>query len=59
MGRLGVGVFDTPTLHGLFQLLPPYDGDCLTKPVGRSTFAAQVVLVRYPRQIPSPKLPGS
>ena len=56
---LGVGVFDTPTLHGLFELLPPYDGDCLTKPVARSTFAAQVVLVRYPPQIPSPKLPGS
>jgi hypothetical protein len=49
-----LGVFDTPTLHGTIQLPPPYDGDCVTKPVTRSTFVAEVVLVRYPREIPPP-----
>ena len=53
----GVGVIDTSTLHGTFQLPPPYDGDCLTKPLGRSTFVAQVTLVRNPREFP-PSLPG-
>ena len=55
---VGAGVFETPTLHGAFQVPPPYQGDCITKPVGRATFVAQVVLVRYPRQAPNPKLPG-
>jgi hypothetical protein len=50
----GAGLFDTPTLHGTFQLPPPYDGDCLTKPLSRATFVAQVALVRYPREIPPP-----
>jgi hypothetical protein len=50
----GLGVFETPTLHGTFQLPPPYDGDCVTKPVSRATFVAQVSLVRYPREIPPP-----
>jgi hypothetical protein len=50
----GLGVFETPTLHGSFQLPPPYDGDCLTKPLRRATFVAQVTLVRYPREIPPP-----
>jgi hypothetical protein len=53
----GAGVFDTPTLHGTFQLPPPYDGDCLTKPLSRATFVAQVMLYRYPREFPPP-LPG-
>jgi hypothetical protein len=48
----GVGVLDTPSLHGLFQLPPPYDGDCVTKPVSRATFVAQLVLHRNPRQFP-------
>jgi hypothetical protein len=52
------GAIDTPTLHGLFQLPPPYDGDCVTKPVARSTFVAQVVLVRYPREAPTPPHPN-
>jgi hypothetical protein len=54
----GVGVINTPTLHGLFQLPPPYDGDCLTKPVGRSAFVAQVVLYRYGQDLPNPGPPG-
>ena len=54
----GIGSFNTPTLHGSFQLPPPYDGDCLTKPVSRVTFVAEVLLLRYPRQLPNPKPPG-
>lgn len=50
----GAGVLNTPTLHGLFQLPPPYDGDCVTAPVGETTFVAQVVLYRYPREVPVP-----
>ena len=52
----GAGLFDTPTLHGTFQLPPPYDGDCLTKPVTRAAFVAQVMLYRHPREYP-PSLP--
>ena len=54
----GVGVIDTPTLHGTFQVLPPYDGDCVTKPLKRATFVAQVVLYRYPREFPPGAPPG-
>lgn len=50
----GAGLVETPTLHGTFQVLPPYDGDCVTKPVSRATFVAEVGLVRYARQIPPP-----
>lgn len=50
----GGGVINTPTLHGLVQLPPPYGGDCATKPEGRATFVAEAVLYRYPRQIPPP-----
>jgi hypothetical protein len=54
----GAGVIDTPSLHGIFQLPPPYDGDCLTKPVSRATFVGQLVLYRNPRQFP-PGAPGA
>ena len=54
----GAGVFDTPSLHGSFQLPPPYDGDCVTKPLSRATFVAQVILYRNPRQFP-PGAPGA
>jgi len=50
----GAGLFATPTLHGPFEIAPPYDGDCVTKPVSRATFAAEVVLYRYPRGTPKP-----
>jgi hypothetical protein len=53
----GAGVLDTPTLHGAFQILPPYEGDCVMKPLTRARFVAQVVLYRNPRQFPPP-LPG-
>jgi len=37
----GVGELTTPTLRAALQLAPPYEGNCLTKPVTRATFAAQ------------------
>ena len=37
----GAGEFSTPSLRGAIQLLPPYDGDCVTKPITRATFLAQ------------------
>lgn len=54
----GAGVFNTPTLNGTFQVPPPYDGDCVTKPLRRATFVAQVVLYRYPREFPPSGPPG-
>jgi hypothetical protein len=48
----GVGYIDTPTLHGTFEVPPPYNGDCLTKPVTKATFTAQVILIRNPREFP-------
>ena len=54
----GAGVLDTPSLHGVFQVPPPYDGDCVTKAVTRATFVAQLVLYRNPRQFP-PGAPGA
>jgi hypothetical protein len=55
----GVGIIDTPTLHGTFQLPPPYNGDCLTKPVTKATFTAQVLLLRNPREFPPSLAPQS
>jgi hypothetical protein len=37
----GAGEFSTPSLRGAIQLAPPYEGDCLTKPITRATFVAQ------------------
>ena len=54
---VGVGVFNTPSLHGVFELPPPYGGDCVTTAVGTSTFVAQVLLLRY-RRVPNPVPPG-
>lgn len=42
----GAGTFTTPSLRGSFTVAPPYEGDCLTKPVTRATFVAQAVLFR-------------
>lgn len=41
----GAGKLTTPSIRATLQLAPPYDGDCLTKPVTRATFAAQGVMV--------------
>lgn len=43
----GAGVFLTPTLRGTFQVTPPYDGDCVTKPVTRALFLAEASMVRF------------
>ena len=43
----GAGVFTTPTLRGTFQI-PLYEVNCLTAPVSRAMFLAQVSLVRVP-----------
>jgi len=42
----GGGEFTTPSLRGAFQATPPYDGDCVTKPVTRATFVAQALMAR-------------
>ncbi len=41
----GAGAFTTPTLRGIFQITT-YDGNCLTGPVTRASFFAQVALFR-------------
>ena len=55
----GAGVIDTPTLHGTFEIPPPYDGDCVTKPVTRASFVAQLILIRNPREFPPSLAPQS
>ena len=41
------GELATPTLRGAAKLAPPYEGDCVTKPVTRALFAAEVVMVNH------------
>jgi hypothetical protein len=41
-----VGALSSTTLRGAFELVPPFNGDCVTKPVTSAPFAAQVVLYR-------------
>ena len=43
----GAGEIATPTLRGPATLGPPFEGDCLTKPVSRAFFAAEVVMVNH------------
>jgi hypothetical protein len=43
---VGAGALTSPTLRGTFSLVPPFNGDCVTKPVTSATFASQVVLYR-------------
>jgi hypothetical protein len=43
----GGGAFVTPSLRGSFQITPPYEGDCVAKPVTRATFIAQALLLRW------------
>ena len=42
----GAGKFTTKSMTGSFTIPPPYEGDCITTPVTRATFIAQVLLVR-------------
>jgi hypothetical protein len=56
----GAGTFSTTSLTGTFQVLPPYDGDCVTKPVTKALFVAQATLVRFYPPDPNryiPKMP--
>ena len=41
------GEIATPTLRGPAKLAPPYEGDCVTKPVTRAFFAAEVVMINH------------
>lgn len=41
----GAGAFTTPTLRGVFQIVS-YEGDCLTGPVTKASFLAEVTLFR-------------
>ena len=41
----GAGAFTTPTLRGVFQIVS-YEGDCLTGPVTKASFMAEVTLFR-------------
>ncbi|HYH52464.1 MAG TPA: hypothetical protein VEG38_23200 [Acidimicrobiia bacterium] len=43
----GVGTFATPSLRGTFQVTPPYEGDCVTKPITKALFVSQATLVRF------------
>src|SRR5581483_2619511 len=43
----GAGLFTTPTLRGTFEI-PLYEGNCLTAPVTRAMFLAEVSIVRTP-----------
>jgi len=51
------GTFSTPSLHGIFQMSPPYEGDCLTKPLTKALFVAQATLVRFYPPDPNRYLP--
>lgn len=48
----GTGTFSTPSLRATFQVTPPTDGDCVTKPVTRALFVAQATLFRLTRSKP-------
>lgn len=42
----GAGTFTSPSLNGSSQIVPPFDGDCMTRPVTRATFVAETLLAR-------------
>ncbi|MEW6473582.1 MAG: hypothetical protein AB1679_15045 [Actinomycetota bacterium] len=43
----GIGAFTTPSLRGTFEITPPYEGDCVTKPITKALFLAEAMLVRF------------
>ena len=51
------GTFTTPSLRGTFQITPPWDGDCITKPLTTALFLAEVTLVRFYPPDPDRYLP--
>lgn len=43
----GAGEIATPTLRGPAKLAPPYEGNCVTQPVTRAFFAAEVAMINH------------
>jgi hypothetical protein len=43
---VGAGALTSTTLRGTFALVPPFNGDCVTKPVTGAPFVSQVTLYR-------------
>jgi hypothetical protein len=54
----GAGTFTTPSLYATFQVMPPYDGDCVTKPVTKALFLAEALLIRFVPPDPNRYIPG-
>jgi hypothetical protein len=54
----GVGAFTSPSLKGTFQITPPYEGDCVTKPITRALFLAEATLIRFVPPDPNRYIPG-
>ncbi len=42
----GAGKFATPSLKGSIVLAPPFNGDCVTKPVTQATFLAEGLMLK-------------
>jgi len=53
------GTFSTPSLRGVFQITPPWEGDCVTTPLTKALFVAQATLVRFYPPDPHRYLPPS
>jgi hypothetical protein len=53
----GVGTLSSPSLKGTFQMTPPFEGDCVTKPITRALFLAEASLVRFVPPDPNRYLP--
>jgi hypothetical protein len=51
------GTFESSSLRGSFEVMAPYDGDCVTKPVTKALFVAQAVLTRFYPEDPRNRLP--
>ena len=54
----GVGAFTSPSLKGTFEITPPYEGDCVTKPITKALFVAEAALIRFVPPDPNRYLPG-
>jgi hypothetical protein len=56
---VGAGTFSSPSLKGSFEVTPPYDGDCVTKPVTTALFVTQGWLLRFYPPDPDRYRPGT
>ena len=54
----GVGALTSPSLKGTFEITPPYEGDCVTKPITKALFLAEATLVRFVAPDPNRYIPG-